>query len=59
MIKDVWLNIYNYGSAYIYGSDLYKSPKSATRALCDKEHYSHTVNVETGEIVKVKIKETK
>lgn len=55
MIKEVWLNIYNYGTAYVWGSDLYKTPKSATRNLADKKHYSHTVNVETGEIVKMKV----
>lgn len=50
MIKEVWLNIYDYGTALIRGTDLYSTPKQATRNLADKEHYKHTINVLTGEI---------
>lgn len=49
-MKEKWLNIYDYGTAYVFGTDLYPSPKQATRDLADKEHYLHTINVETGEI---------
>ena len=49
-MKDEWLNIYDYGTAYIFGTDLYRTPKEATRDLADKEHYSHTINVVTGEV---------
>lgn len=48
---DKWLNIYDYGNAYIKGTDLYQNPLKATRNLADKEHYKHTINVETGQIV--------
>ena len=51
-MEEKWLNIYDYGTAYIWGSDLYSNPLKATRNLCDKEHYKHTINVETGKIVK-------
>jgi hypothetical protein len=57
MTKETWLNIYDYGKAYILGSDLYTSPESATRNLCDKEHYLHTINVNTDAIVKIKLKD--
>ena len=50
MKRETWLNIYEYPSTFIYGTSLYSSPKKATRALCDKAHYKHTINVETGEI---------
>ena len=49
--RDKWLNIYDYDNAYIFGSDLYQNPLKATRDLADKEHYKHTINVETGHIV--------
>lgn len=49
--KETWLNIYNYKGNYVWGSDLYINPKYATRNLADKEHYMHTINIETGEIV--------
>lgn len=56
-MKDVWLNIYEYSSCLIYGTSLYSSPKKATRALCDKKHYKHTINVLTGEIKVMKLQE--
>lgn len=49
--KDKWLNIYEYDGGYIFGSDLYCCPLMATRDLADKEHYKHTINVESGKIV--------
>lgn len=49
--RDKWLNIYDYGESYVFGSDLYQNPLKATRDLADKEHYKHTINVETGQIV--------
>jgi len=49
--RDKWLNIYDYGNAYIKGTDLYQNPLKATRNLADKEHYKHTINIETGQIV--------
>lgn len=52
-IKEEWLNIYDYKKAYVLGSDLYKNPKLATRDLTDKKNYLHTINVKTGEIVKI------
>ena len=55
-IKEVWLNIYKYKKAYVWGSDLYKNPKLATRDLADKEHYLHTINVRTGDTVKVDLR---
>ena len=39
-----WLNIYDYGEGYVFGSDLYNNPIAATRDLADKEHYKHTIN---------------
>jgi hypothetical protein len=50
-MKAKWLNIYDYGEGYIYGSDLYNNPIKATRDLADKEHYKHTINIENGRIV--------
>ena len=49
--KGKWLNIYDYGEGYVFGSDLYQNPLKATRDLADKEHYKHTINVENGKIV--------
>lgn len=54
--KEVWLNVYNYNGNYIWGSDLYISPEYATHNLADKEHYIHTINIATGEIVTVDLK---
>lgn len=49
-MKNKWLNIYDYGEGYVFGSDLYQNPLKATRNLADKEHYKHTINVENGMI---------
>ena len=53
MGKDKWLNVYDYGTAYVFGSALYRTPKEATKDLADKLHYLHTVNIVTGEIKKI------
>lgn len=49
--REKWLNVYDYENAYIIGTDLYQNPSKATRNLADKEHYKHTINLETGQIV--------
>ena len=49
-MKAKWLNIYDYGEGYVFGSDLYNNPIKATRDLADKEHYKHTINIENGRI---------
>lgn len=56
MTKEVWLNIYDYKKAFIFGSDLYATPQEATKNLADKEHYKHTINVLTGEIKVMELK---
>lgn len=50
-MKNKWLNIYDYGEGYVFGSNLYQNPLKAARDLADKEHYKHTINVENGRIV--------